>query len=113
MAKEAAQRAVRHAEIRHSALYNLAFVLAREEDVAGIEKNLRAAIEWAPQWYKPYWMLAQVLHAAGRREEARPLAERAAFLNRDKNEEIRAAWERLNAAHESRDIDPAGPNRLR
>ncbi len=113
VAKQAAERAVRHAEIRHSALYNLAFFLAPEEDVVEIEKNLRAAIEWAPHWYKPYWMLAQVLDAAGRGGEARQLAERALFLNGDRNEEVRATWERLAAATASGDTGravPDGPN---
>ena len=36
---------------------------------AGI--SLRSAIECAPNWFKPHWLLAEVLRAGGRMEEAR------------------------------------------
>ena len=49
----------------------------------------RAAIRCSPNWFKPHWMLAQILRREGRLEEARAEAERAAYLNAGKNPEVR------------------------
>ena len=80
-ALEAGIRAVSSAEDRSNAWYNLAGLLAGNNDTAGVEHALRSAIAWAPNWFKPHWTLAQVLALTGRREEA--LAEARAAVVRD------------------------------
>src|SRR3984957_12640459 len=54
-ALEAGVRAVRSAEDRHNAWYNLAQLLAAQNDASGAERALRNAIAWAPHWFKPHW----------------------------------------------------------
>ena len=78
---EAAERSARTSEQRFNACYNLAAFYALENDFAGTERSLRAAIAIAPRWYKPRWMLAQVFQQAGRVTEAAVEARRAAELN--------------------------------
>jgi len=80
-ALEAGIRAVSSAEDRANAWYNLAGLLAGNNDTAGVEHALRSAIAYAPNWFKPHWTLAQVLALTGRREEA--LAEARAAVARD------------------------------
>ena len=69
-AMDAAVRATRTAEDRHNAWYNLAVLSAAENDSATTERSLRQSIAASPNWYKPHWMLAQVLRATGRLHEA-------------------------------------------
>ena len=51
--------------------------------------SLRQAILSSPTWFKPHWMLAQVLMTRGRREEAEAEAKLAVILNGGKNPEVR------------------------
>ena len=69
-AMDAAVRATRTSEDRHNAWYNLAVLSAAENDSAATERSLRESIAASPHWYKPHWMLAQVLRATGRLDEA-------------------------------------------
>jgi O-antigen ligase len=78
---EAGVRATRTSDDRQNAWYNLALLLASENDAAGVERSLRNAIAWAPNWFKPHWTLAQLLEMTGRHDEA--LAEAAAAVERD------------------------------
>ncbi len=94
-ARAAAERAAARSEQRPNALYNLAAFRALENDAAGTEQALRAAIDWAPRWYKPRWMLAQLLERAGRLEEAAAQAGRAAELNDGKNPEVTQTRDRI------------------
>jgi len=91
----AARRAADTSEQRPNAYYNLAAFYSVQNDFPGAERSLRAAIEGAPNWYKPHWMLALVLHQAGRRAEAAVEAKRAAALNAGKNPEVAETWQRL------------------
>jgi O-antigen ligase len=91
----AAQRATHTAEDPFNAYYNLAEVHARQNDFAGTEQNLRAAISRAPNWFKPHWMLAQVLEADGRPREAEAEAVRAAFLDGGKHPEVARTLEQI------------------
>jgi O-antigen ligase len=84
----AAERAPGTAEDPFNAYYNLAELHARQNDIAGTERNLRAAISQAPNWFKPHWMLAQVLEAAGRPREAEAEAARALLLDGGKHAEV-------------------------
>lgn len=80
-ALDAGVRAVSSAEDRQNAWYNLATVLAANNDAAGVERALRSAIAWAPNWFKPHWTLAQVLALSGHLPEA--VAEGQAAVERD------------------------------
>jgi tetratricopeptide (TPR) repeat protein len=97
-AMEAAIRAAQRSEDRHNAYYNLAAFYAHVNDFPHTEQSLRAAIAWAPNWFKPHWMLAQVLRAAGRLPEARAEAALAADLNGGKNPEVARTWEEIRAS---------------
>lgn len=97
-AKEAAQRAAVASETPQNALYNLAFVASQEGDLEAVERSLRAAIAAAPNWYQPYWMLAQVLSASGRLSEAMPLADQAAELSGGNNADVNAVRQSLQEA---------------
>lgn len=80
-AVQAGIRATREAEDRQNAFYHLAALYAQVNDHKDAEQSLRGAIHSAPNWFKPHWMLAQVLLAGGRQQEA--LAEAEAAVERD------------------------------
>ena len=69
-ASEAGERATRTAEAPFNAWYSLSAIRAAQNNVAGAEQCLRAAIGAHPTWFKPHWMLAQVLRLQGRKQEA-------------------------------------------
>jgi Tfp pilus assembly protein PilF len=72
-------------------------------DFAGAEASLRNAVAAAPRWYKPHWMLAEVLREAGRLDEARAAAEKAMELNVGKDAEVAATWETFRGAYKGKD----------
>jgi O-antigen ligase len=94
-ALEAAVRAAGSAEDRQNAWYNLAALLAQQNDAAGTEHALRNAIAWAPNWFKPHWALARLLAMAGHGAEA--LAEARIAMDRDggRDREVAETWEQL------------------
>jgi O-antigen ligase len=96
-AVEAAIAATRTAEDRHNAWYNLAAFYATQNDAQRAEAALRSAIACAPNWFKPHWMLAQVLRAGGRPREALEEASLAAELNGGKNPEVARTLEEIRA----------------
>jgi tetratricopeptide (TPR) repeat protein len=96
-ALQAAERAAARSEQRSNAWYSLAGFYAVRNDFRRTEESLRAAIDWAPRWYKPRWMLAQVLEQAGRMAEAEVQARRAVELYPNGPPEIRNTWERIRA----------------
>ena len=67
-------------------------------DQGSVERCLRNAIAWAPNWFKPHWTLAQFLQLSGRHDEA--VQEAAAALEREggKNAEVLATWKQLKQA---------------
>jgi len=77
-AMDCALRATETADDRPNALVNLAAFQAGRDDAEGVEKSLRGAIDAAPNWFKPHWLLAQVLDREGRSIEAESEAEAAA-----------------------------------
>ena len=94
-AMEAAIRATRTAEDRQNAWYNLARLLAGQNNPAGVERSLRNAIAWAPNWFKPHWVLAQLLEATGRHEQALAEAEVAFGLDNGRDPEVSETWRKL------------------
>ncbi len=87
-AMAAAVRSTRNGEESQNAWLNLAFFYGRQNDFPHTEQALRAAIHAAPNWYKPHWLLAQVLRAGGRLPEARAEAALAADLDGGKDIEV-------------------------
>jgi O-antigen ligase len=93
----AAARAVHSADDPQNAWYNLAVFFGIQNDGARAEQALRRAMDAAPNWYKPRWMLAQLLRHSGRIEEASAEAARAADLNGGKTPEVLRTAEQARA----------------
>jgi len=101
-ALEAAARAVRNAEDRQNAWYNLAMLLAAQNDAMGTERALRTAIAWAPHWFKPHWALARLLHLSGRGAEAVEEARIAFECDGGHDPEVAETWQQLAQTSNSR-----------
>ena len=84
----AALDATRTSDDPFDSWYNLAVISGLHDNGARAAEYLRAAIAAHPRWYKPHWVLAQVLVAQGRPEEARREAALAAELDGGKHAEI-------------------------
>ncbi len=69
-ARDASTLAEKQGEERFSAAYQSAILAVAAGDVAGAEAKARATIGMAPNWYKPHLLLAQILQATGRNDEA-------------------------------------------
>jgi O-antigen ligase len=79
-------------EDAQNAWYTLAWLHARSGDVRATEQSLRASIGCSPNWYKPHWMLAQILRREGREDEARAELRRAEYLSAGKNPALMAVF---------------------
>jgi len=88
IAAGAATRATHQPEELQNAWYNLAILAAARNDSSGTEYAIRAAVDAAPNWYKPRWTLARLLSAEGRAPEAALEAARAIELNSGKDPEV-------------------------
>src|SRR5579862_585127 len=98
LAGMAAQRATTAVEDPFNAYYNLAAYYARLNDFPHTEQCLRTAIAYAPNWFKPHWMLAQVLLAASRPQEAEVEAAAAVALDGGKHAEVIGTLDHIRAA---------------
>jgi O-antigen ligase len=87
-AGQAALAAVRTSEDPFDAWYNLAEIYAIGNSAAETERCLRSAAAASPVWFKPHWMLAQVLRLEGRIDEAAAEASLAADLDGGKHVEV-------------------------
>ena len=94
-ALEAGIRAVSNAEDRQNAWYNLAALLAANNDATGTERALRNAIAWAPNWFKPHWTLATLLARTRHGGEALEEARVAMELDGGHDPEVAATWKQL------------------
>jgi O-antigen ligase len=94
-ALDAGVRAVRNAEDRQNAWYNLAILLAERNDASGAERALRNAIAWAPYWFKPHWALARLLALSGRGSEAAREARIAVDCDGGRDQEVAETWKQL------------------
>ena len=92
----AGERATRTAEAPFNAWYSLSALRASQNDAAGVERCLRSAIAANPNWFKPHWVLSQVLRAEGRMSEARREALTAAELDAGKHPEVARALQEIN-----------------
>jgi O-antigen ligase len=84
----AAERATRTAEDPFNAWYSLSSIRAAQNNAAGTEQCLRAAVAAHPTWFKPHWTLAQVLYLESRKDEALREAGLAADLDGGKHPEV-------------------------
>jgi hypothetical protein len=98
----AAARRATAGEDAQNAFYTVAWMYARQGDVPHTEQALRNTLACAPNWFKPHWMLSQVLQRQGRTREAQAEAERAAYLDGGKHPEVSHSAEALRAAVQSR-----------
>jgi tetratricopeptide (TPR) repeat protein len=94
-ALDAAIRATSTAEDRHNAWYNLATLLAGQNDAQSVERALRNAIAWSPNWFKPHWALAQLLEAVRRHDEALAEGRLAVELDGGHDPEVAEAFTKL------------------
>jgi O-antigen ligase len=90
-----AASAANFSENRQDAWYNLAILLASQDDAHGTEQSLRNAMESAPQWFKPHWMLAQLLQLQGLRADALAEAERAVQTDGSQHPEVQETRDRI------------------
>jgi O-antigen ligase len=90
-------RATRTAEDPFNAWYTVAMLYAVQNNAEGAEKSLRSASAAHPNWFKPHWTLAQLLHMQNRMEEAHAEAALAAELDGGKHNEVRRTMEEIDA----------------
>jgi hypothetical protein len=85
---QAALRATAESEERPEAWFNLAAFYAAGNNLPDTERCLRTCAAWSPTWYKPHWMLGQILNLSGRTEEAGAEACHAVELDGGKHPEV-------------------------
>jgi len=109
---EAGARAVSSAEDRQNAWYNLAMLLAEQNDAAGAERALRNASAWAPHWFKPHWALARLLVVAGHPSEALEEARIAIECDGGRDREVTDTWKQLqDSTHRKASPDTTNASR--
>ena len=101
MAAESASLAVQSPEQRQNGWFNLAQLAATRNDSAGMETSLRAALQAAPNWFKPHWALARLFFAEGRIPEAQAEAQRVAELYSGTDAEVSASLTQIRSAGQS------------
>ena len=84
----AGEQATLTAEDPFNAWYNAAVIFGLRNDGVHAEQCVRAAVAAHPNWFKPHWILAQILVLTGRAEEAQREAALAAELDGGKNQEV-------------------------
>jgi tetratricopeptide (TPR) repeat protein len=99
-ALESGERATKTSDEPSNAWYSLASLYARQNDFEDTERCLREAIGGSPNWFKPHWMLAQVLQIVGRHNEAQAQAELATDLDGGKNPEVAQTLAAIRAKKE-------------
>jgi tetratricopeptide (TPR) repeat protein len=97
---DSGQRAVDTSDDRPNALYNLAFLYSVDGNIVEAEATARLAVVAAPNWFKPHWLLAEMLSAFGRFDDAEREAGLAVDLNGGKNPEVSEAIQRIRAKNQ-------------
>jgi hypothetical protein len=92
----AGESATRTAEAPFNAWYSLSALRASQNDATGVELCLRSAIAANPNWFKPHWVLSQVLQAEGRPSEARREALITADLDAHKHPDVARTLQEIN-----------------
>jgi tetratricopeptide (TPR) repeat protein len=96
----AALRATR-GEDPFTAWYTVAALYALQNDANRSEDSLRSAIAASPNWFKPHWVLSQLLAQQGRLAEAAQEAATALDLDGGKHAEVRATFDAIHRADSS------------
>ena len=91
----ASMRAAERSEQRPNGLYGVAAAHFSSGNFAAAESSAREAIQMAPRWYKPHWLLARVLAERGQKDGALRAARVAVRLNGGRDANIVAEWESL------------------
>lgn len=94
-ALESAMRATEVSEDRQNAYYNLAVFYSAQGDLTHSEQALRSAIGYAPYWYKPHWLLAEVLLLSGQLDLAAAEARKAIDFNGQIRWELQDTLQRI------------------
>ena len=89
------ERAARDSEQRPHAYYRLALLHTSSGNHKRAREALAMAIDLAPRWYKPHWLLARVLTEQGFVDQGLREAELAAWLNWGHDSEVKATLEAL------------------
>lgn len=103
--QEAVQAGIRSAhsgEEKQISYYHLAGVYAQVNDFGDAERSLRSAIAYAPNWFKPRWMLARMLESAGRHAEALSAAKEAVDRDGGKHAEVKETLEQIRKGNGAR-----------
>ena len=103
---EAAARATEVSEDRHNAYYNLAVFYSTQGDLARSEQALSAAIQCAPNWYKPHWLSAEGFLLSGKLDSASREAQSAIDLNGQDRWELRDTLQRIRVKQGSPSPSP-------
>jgi O-antigen ligase len=94
-ARESAILGTRSAADHHNALMNLAMTEWGLEQFDDAERNLRATIVIAPRWFRPRWLLAELLRARQDLEGSRAQASIALQLGGDQFPQIKKALQEI------------------
>jgi Tfp pilus assembly protein PilF len=70
LSAKASARAEVYSDEPAAACYQSALLAVSTGDVSLVERKLRASIGYAPMWYRPHLLLAELLEQIGRSDEA-------------------------------------------
>jgi len=84
---------------RANALFNVAALHWTAGEMEQADAATRAALLCAPNWYKPHWLMAEILHARGQTGEAATEFRRAEFLAGPHEPDLEEASRRILFAH--------------
>ncbi len=85
---QAAARALKTDDDAANAWYNIAMLSAVQRNLAGTRQGLLEASKASPNWFKPHWTLANLLAQSGEKMQAKSQAQRAAFLDSNRDPEV-------------------------
>jgi O-antigen ligase len=85
---QAAARALHTDDDIASAWYNVAMLSAVQKNLQGTRQGLLEASKASPNWFKPHWTLANLLSQSGEKTQAKSQAQRAAFLDSNRDPEV-------------------------
>jgi hypothetical protein len=71
-----------------NAWYNVAMLSAVQKNLEGTRQGLLEASKASPNWFKPHWTLANLLSQSGEKTQAKSQAERAAFLDSNRDPQV-------------------------
>jgi O-antigen ligase len=100
-ALEAAIRSTKVSEDRHNAFYNLALLYLAQGYPDNAESALWSTVEYAPRWFKPHGLLAEILISSHKLEAASTEAQKAIKFNGGKNPEVDNTLRRIRSLQQT------------